>query len=84
MPRYDSCWWDPPAKIKALPTKPRRDLAVDLIGPLPTGESPIVTVENYNRWIDRDVVRNTATCTRLVFRCSENNFTGHGVWIDTV
>ena len=42
-------------------TKPWRDLAVDLIDPLPTRECLLVTVDYYSRLIELDVVRNTAS-----------------------
>ena len=60
-----------------MPTKPWRDLAVDLMGPLPTGESLLVTVDYYSRWIEVDVVRNTASS--VIIRCLENHFTRHGI-----
>ena len=39
----------PPVKTTTMPTKPWRDLAVDLMGPLPTGESLLVTADYYSR-----------------------------------
>ena len=67
----------PTVKTTTIPTKPWRDLAVDLTGPLPTGESLLVTVDYYSRWIEVDVVRNT-TSTAII-RCLENHFTRHGI-----
>ena len=46
----------PPVKTTTMPSKPWRDLATDLMGPLPTGESLLVTVAYYSRWIKVDVV----------------------------
>ena len=63
----------PHVKTTTMPTKPWRDLAVDLMGPLPTGESLLVTVNYHNRWIEVDVVRNTASS--VIIRCLENHFT---------
>ena len=67
----------PPVKTTTMPTKPWRDLAVDLMGPLPTGESLLVTVDYYSRWIEVDVVRNTTSSA--IIRCLENHFTHHGI-----
>ena len=67
----------PPVKTTTMPTKPWRDLAVDLMGPLPTGESLLVTVDYYSRWIEVDVVRNTTSSA--IIRCLENHFTRHGI-----
>ena len=64
-----------PVKTTTMPTKPWRDLAVDLMDPLPTGESLLVTVDSHRRWID--VVRNAAS--RGITRCLENHFTRHGI-----
>ena len=67
----------PPVKTTPMPTKPWRDLAVDLMGPLPTGESLLVTVDYYSRWIEVDVVRNTASS--VIIKCLEKHFTRHGI-----
>ena len=67
----------PPVKTTTMPTKLWRDLAVDLMGPLPTGESLLVAVDYYSRCIEVDVVRNTTTST--IIRCLENHFTRHGI-----
>ena len=67
----------PPVKTTTMPTKTWRDLAIDLIGPLPTGESLLVTVDYYSRWIEVDVVR--CTTSSVIIRCLENHFTRHGI-----
>ena len=67
----------PPVKTTTMPTKPWRDLAVDLMGPLPTGESLLVTVDYYSRWIEVDVVGNTTSSS--IIRCLEKHFTRHGI-----
>ena len=51
----------PPVKTKVMPTNPWRDLAVDLMGPIPTGESLLVTVDYYSRWIEVDALRSTTS-----------------------
>ena len=60
-----------------MPSKQWRELATDLMGPLPTGESLLVTVEYYSRWIEVDVVRNTSSST--IIKCLEKHFTRHGI-----
>ena len=67
----------PPVKTTTMPTKPWRDFAVDLMGPLPTGESLLVTVDYYSRWVEVDVVRGTSS--NDIIRCLENHFTSHGI-----
>ena len=46
-------------------------------GPTSIGESLLVTVDYYSRWIEVDVVRNTASS--VIIRCLENHFTRHGI-----
>ena len=67
----------PPVKTTTMPTKTWRDLAVDLMGPLPTGESLLVIVDYYSRWIEVDVVRSTTSSA--IIRCLGNHFTRHGI-----
>ena len=67
----------PFVKTTTMPTKPWRDLAADLMGPLPTGENLLVTVDYYSRWIEVDVVRNTSSGS--IIRCLEKHFTRHGI-----
>ena len=50
-------------KTTTMPSTPRVDLAIDLMRPLPTGESLLVTVDYYSRWIEVDVVQNTSRST---------------------
>ena len=52
-------------------------LAVDLTGPLPTGESLLITVDYYSRWIEADVDRNTTSSS--IINCLEKLFTSHGI-----
>ncbi|XP_062511800.1 uncharacterized protein K02A2.6-like [Corticium candelabrum] len=51
----------PPAPVKstALPQGPWEDLATDLLGPLPTGETLLVTVDYYSRYFEVDILRST-------------------------
>ena len=52
---------NPPELIKTttLPTGPWRDLAVDLMGPLTSGESILVVVDYYSRCYEVDVLKPT-------------------------
>ena len=43
----------------ALPTGPWRELAIDLLGSLPTGESILVIVDYYSRYYKIDIMRST-------------------------
>ena len=47
------------------------------MGPLSTGESLLVTVDYYSRWIEVDVVRNTTSGS--IIKCLEKHFTRHGI-----
>ena len=67
----------PPVKTTTMPTKPWRDLTVDLMGPPSTGESLLVTVEYYSRWIEVDFVGNTTSGS--IIKCLEKHFTQHGI-----
>ena len=52
---------DPPEPIRStpLPEGPWRELAVDLLGPLPTGESLLVIVDYFSRYYEVVVLRDT-------------------------
>ena len=50
-----------PIRAKALPKGPWRDLAVDLLGPLPTGESIRLVVDYYSHYYEVDILRSTVT-----------------------
>ena len=67
----------PPVKTTTMPTKPWRDLSIDLMGPLPTWESLLVTVDYYSRWIEVDILRSTTSSA--IIRCMENHFRRHGI-----
>ena len=61
-----------PIRRKALPTGPWRDLAIDLLGPLPTGESILVVVD-----YEIDILRSTITSN--VISSLEEIFARHGL-----
>lgn len=52
---------DPPEPIRStpLPEGPWKELAVDLLGPLPTGESLLVVVDYFSRYYEIVVLRDT-------------------------
>ena len=52
---------DPPEPIKStvLPAGPWQDLAVDFLGPLPTGESLFVVVDYYSRFYEVEIMKST-------------------------
>ncbi|XP_028413782.1 uncharacterized protein K02A2.6-like [Dendronephthya gigantea] len=50
-----------PIRTTTLPSGPWRDLAVDLLGPLPTGESILVIIDYYSRYYEVVIMRSTVT-----------------------
>ena len=62
----------PPEPIRAtpLPTGPWRDLAIDLLGPLPTGESILVVVDYYSRYYEVDILKSTVA-SKVISRLEE-------------
>ena len=50
-----------PIKTTTLPSGPWRDLAVDLLGPLPTRESILVVIDYYNRYYEVVIMKSTVT-----------------------
>lgn len=62
---------------KKFPDGPWEDLAIDLIGPLPNGESIFVTVDYYSRYVEIAVLK--ATQTKHIVAALENMFTTHGL-----
>ena len=58
----------PPVKSTPLPQHPWEHLATDILGPLPSGESLLVTVDYFSRFFEVDILRGTtsaAVITRL-------------------
>ena len=58
----------PPVKSTPLPQHPWEHLATDILGPLPSGESLLVTVDYFSRFFEVDILRGTtsaAAITRL-------------------
>lgn len=54
---------DPPEPLKptTMPDGPWQDLAVDLLGPLPSGHSILVVVDYYSRFYEYDILKSTTT-----------------------
>ena len=67
----------PLVKTTTMPFKLWRDLAKDLTGRLPTGESLLVSFDYYCRWMEVDAVRNTSGST--IIKCLEKHFTRGGI-----
>ena len=49
-----------PMKRVKPPTGPWQDIAIDLMGPFPTGESLLVVVDYYSRFYEAAIMRSTA------------------------
>ena len=66
-----------PIRSTALPTGPWRDLAIDLLGPLPTGESILVVVDYYSSYYEIDIMRSTVASK--VISSLQEIFERHGL-----
>ena len=66
-----------PIKSTPLPSGPWQDLAIDLLGPLPSGESVLVIVDYFSRYYEIEVMRSTTS--EKVIECLEKIFTTHGL-----
>ena len=69
----------PPGPIRTtpLPSGPWRHLAVDLLGPLPTGESILVIVDYYSRYYEVDILKSTVASK--IISSLEEMFARHGL-----
>ena len=63
-----------PIKSTPLPSSPWQDLAIDLLGPLPSGESVLVIIDYFSRYYEVEVMRSTS---EKVIECLEKIFTTH-------
>ena len=67
---------DPPEPIRStrLPEGPWQDLAIDLLGPFPSGPSILVIVDYYSCYYEYDVLMSTTTTfsTLMVFHTTES------------
>ena len=57
----------PPVKTTRLPERPWQDLALDLLGPLPTGEHLLVLIDYFSRWVEVDVIYSTTS--EVIIKC---------------
>ena len=65
-----------PVKSTPLPTGPWRDVAADLLGPLPSGEYLLVIVDYYSRFFEVDILK-TVTSEKII-EAMDHRFTTHG------
>ena len=68
-----------PESIKStpLPSGPWQDLAIDLLGPLPSGDSVLVVVDYFSRYYEVEVLRSATS--EKVIEYLEKIFTTHGL-----
>ena len=64
-------------KPTKMPDKSWQDLALDLLGPMPTGEHVVVPTNYFSRWIEVDIVRSTLS--KEIIKCLDAQFTRHGI-----
>ena len=67
----------PPVKTTWLPERPWQDLALDLLGPLPTGEHLLVLVDYFSCWVEVDVIHSTTS--EVIIKCLDKQFYRYGV-----
>ena len=67
----------PPLKPISMPQQPWEELALDLLGPLPSGDSLLVLVDYYSWWIEVDVIR--ATISKVIVQRLDAQFATHGI-----
>ena len=66
-----------PITSSTLPDGPWRDIAVDLMGPLPSGQSLLVVADYYSRYYEVAVMKSTTA--EKVIECLEEIFCRHGL-----
>ena len=66
-----------PIKSTPLPSGPWQDLAIDLLGPLPSGDSVLVVVDYFSRYYEVEIMRSTTS--EKIIECLEKIFTTHGL-----
>ena len=67
----------PSVKSTRLPDKPWQDLALDLLGPMPTGEHLVVLTDYFSRWVEVDIVRSTLS--KDIIKHLDAQFARHGI-----
>ena len=75
----------PPVKPTPMPQRPLEDLALDILGPIPSGENLLVLVDYHSRWIEVDVLR--ATTSKIIIQRLDTQFARYGIskslWTDS-
>ncbi|KAA0709172.1 hypothetical protein E1301_Tti017617 [Triplophysa tibetana] len=66
-----------PSRPLPLPDGPWQDLAIDLLGPLPSKHSILVVADYYSRYYEYEIL--TTTTTAKVIDCLEDIFSRHGL-----
>jgi len=66
-----------PVRSTVLPDGPWQDLAIDILGPFPTGHSVLVIVDYYSRYYEYDIL--TVTTAEKIIDCLEDAFSRHGL-----
>lgn len=71
---------DPPEPLRPtpLPDGPWRDVAVDILGPLPSGHSILVVVDYFSRYYEYDIMTTTTTTDKIIDSL-ESIFSRHGL-----
>ena len=65
--------------------RPWQDLALDLLGPKPTGEHLLFLVDYFSQWVEVDIIKSTTSETiimcldKQVFRNDNGQWTQPGV-----
>ena len=67
-----------PIKSTPLPSSPWQDLAIDLLGPLPSGESVLVIADYFSRYYEVELIMRSTTSEKFI-ECLEKIFTTHGL-----
>ena len=67
----------PPVKTTRMPERPWQDVALDLLGPMPTGEYLLVLVDYFSRWVEVDVIKSTTSA--VIIKCLDKQFSRYGV-----
>ena len=66
-----------PIKSTPLPQGPWQDLALDLLGPLPSGDSVLVVVDYFSRYYEIEIMRSTTS--EKIIASLERIFMIHGL-----
>ena len=66
-----------PIKSTPLPQGPWQDFALDLLGPLPSGDSVLVVVDYFSRYYEIDIMRSTTS--EKIIESLERIFMIHGL-----